>query len=298
MSNDIALSKIKRGYLKEDFQFFHLKDKKNDQFEFHYHDFNKIIIFISGKVTYLIEGKAYKLKPWDILLVNNNEVHKPLIEPEEFYERIVIWVNSSFLIEHNSRNCNLLSCFEVAFKEKLNIMRLKAEYLSDIKYILSQLESAWKSKEFGSDILKNSLFLQLIVYVNRLFLGGEDRKETNDIEYDETIAAILNYINENLKEVLSIESIAEKFYMSKYYLMHKFKAQTGYTVHNYILQKRLILAKDLIKKGKAVTEVYIDCGFSDYSNFIRTFKKNYGVSPKKYHKTIIEFERSVNRSYD
>jgi len=288
MTKTMDISAIKRGYLKKDFQFFHLKDKKHDEFEFHYHDFNKIIIFISGKVTYLIEGKAYKLKPWDILLVNSNEIHKPLIDADEVYERIIIWVNSSFLIEHNSYNCNLLSCFETAFKEKLNLMRLKAEYLSDIKYILSQLGAAWRSKEFGSDILKNSLFLQLIVYVNRLFLGADDQRETNDIEYDEAIATILNYINENLKEALSIESIAERFYMSKYYLMHKFKAQTGYTVHNYILQKRLILAKELIKKGKAVTEVYMECGFSDYSNFIRAFRNNYGVSPKKYYKIIME----------
>jgi len=132
--------------------------------------------------------------------------------------------------------------------------------------------------------------LQLIVYVNRLFLGTEDHKETNDVEYDEAVAAILNYINESLKETLSIEGIAEKFYMSKYYLMHKFKAQTGYTVHNYILQKRLILARELIKKGKPVTEVYIDCGFSDYSNFIRAFKNSYGVSPKKYYRIIMELD--------
>jgi len=290
MTKTMDISAIKRGYLKKDFQFFHLKDKKHDEFEFHYHDFNKIIIFISGKVTYLIEGKAYKLKPWDILLVNSNEIHKPLIDADEVYERIIIWVNSSFLIEHNSYNCNLLSCFETAFKEKLNLMRLKAEYLSDIKYILSQLGAAWRSKEFGSDILKNSLFLQLIVYVNRLFLGADDQRETNDIEYDEAIATILNYINGNLKEALSIESIAERFYMSKYYLMHKFKAQTGYTVHNYILQKRLILAKELIKKGKAVTEVSMECGFSDYSNFIRAFRSSYGVSPKKYYKIIMELD--------
>lgn len=70
----------KSGYLNNDFQLFHLKDKKNQEFEFHYHDFNKIIIFLSGKVTYLIEGKAYNLKPWDILLVNNHDVHKPIID--------------------------------------------------------------------------------------------------------------------------------------------------------------------------------------------------------------------------
>lgn len=293
MCDDKNTLTIKRGFLKEDFRFFHLKDKKHSEFEFHYHDFNKIIIFMSGKVTYLIEGKAYKLKPWDILLVNSNEVHKPLIGSEEAYERIVIWVNSSFLINHNSKDCNLLSCFEVALKEKLNIMRLKAEYLTDIKHILSQLETACSSKEFGSDILKNSLFLQLVVYLNRLFLGTQEQKELSDIEYDENIGGILNYINENLSEDLSIENLAERFYMNKYYLMHKFKKQTGYTVHSYIVQKRLIMANSLIKKGEPITQVYIECGFTDYSNFIRAFKNSYGLAPKKYYKIIMELEGGV-----
>ena len=83
----------KHGYLNTNFKLFHLKDKKAQNFEFHYHDFNKIIIFISGKVTYHIEGKSYELKPWDILLINNHDIHKPVIDPSEAYERIIIWVN-------------------------------------------------------------------------------------------------------------------------------------------------------------------------------------------------------------
>lgn len=288
--NDVL--KTKRGYLKEDFKLFHLKDKKNLKFEFHYHDFNKIIIFISGEVTYLIEGKAYKLKPWDILMVSSSEIHKPLIDPSGTYERIVIWVNPAFFKKHNNVECNLLTCFELASNQKFNLMRLNPELLSDVKYTLSQLEHAYKSIEFGSHILKNSIFLQFVVYLNRLFLGDSNNKELNDIEYDENIGAILNYINKNLSEDLSIENLSSKFYMSKYYLMHKFKKQTGYTIHNYIVQKRLLMANSLIKKGKAVTEVYIECGFGDYSNFVRGFKKMFGLSPKKHYKALREIENS------
>ena len=75
MNDEISTEKVKRGYLNEDFHFFNLKDQKRNEFEFHYHDFNKIIIFISGEVTYIIEGKSYKLKPWDILLVGKNDLH-------------------------------------------------------------------------------------------------------------------------------------------------------------------------------------------------------------------------------
>ena len=111
--------KIKRGYLNGDFEYFHLNDKKSMEFEFHYHDFNKIIVFISGSVTYLIEGKSYKLKPWDLLFVSGNDVHRPIISPNEPYERIVIWINTRFLEIHNNNNSNLLTCFELSSKKRL-----------------------------------------------------------------------------------------------------------------------------------------------------------------------------------
>jgi len=292
MKDEGTALNIKRGYLKRDFEYFHIKDKRDLSFESHYHDFNKIIIFISGKVTYLIEGKAYKLKPWDILLVGSNEIHKPLINPSGIYERIIIWVNPAFLTKHSNAEADLLTCFQLAASQKLNLMRLNPEFLDNVKNTLYRLNDACKDKEFGSQILKNSLLLQLVVYLNRLFLGAENRKELSDIEYDENIGAILNYINENLGEDLNINDLSSRFYVSKYYLMHRFKAQTGYTVHNYILQKRLIMANSEIKKGKPITEVYLECGFGDYSNFIRAFKKMFGLPPKKYYKALKEFENS------
>ncbi|MDU1320814.1 AraC family transcriptional regulator [Clostridium sporogenes] len=279
-------SNIKRGYLKEDFRFFHLKDKKDMEFELHYHDFNKIIVFISGNVSYLIEGKAYKLKPWDILFVSSNDLHKVIINNDEPYERIIIWVNSKFLEMHNKNNNNLLTCFQLSSKLKINLFRMEEHNISLIKHTLFSLESATKDREFGNIVLKNSLFIQLMVYLNRLFMNNTNHIEKNDIEYDKQIEEIINYIKENLQEDLSIDTLSSKFFINKYYLMHKFKSQTGYTLHKYIQQKRLAFSKSLIIKGHKITEVYIKCGFGDYSTFIRAFKKAYGISPKDYYKNF------------
>ena len=290
MQDDILISGTRRGYLKEDFQFFHLKDRKSMEFDFHFHDFNKIIIFISGNVTYLIEGKAYKLKPWDILLISSSEIHKAIIGASGTYERMIIWVNSNFLTKHNNAGSNLLDCFDIAAKEKRNILRLNTELLRQGKYILSQLKEECAGDDFGSQILKNSLFLQFIVYLNRLYLKPEDGKHQVEGDYNESIGEVIRHINENLCEEMSIESLASKFYMSKYHLMHKFKNQTGYTIHSYILKKRLIMANTLIKSGKSITEACTECGFGDYSSFVRAFKKMYGLSPKRHHKMVEELE--------
>jgi AraC-like DNA-binding protein len=290
MEDEKAILKIKRGYLNDDFRLFHIKDSKSLDFEFHYHDFYKIIIFISGKVNYLIEGRNYKLEPWDILFVSSSEPHKAIVDSSVVYERMIIWVNSDFLEKHNNADGNLLTCFEISSKEKFNLLRIGAESIVDIKYILASLEKAGNDKVFGSHILKNALFLQLMVYLNRLYLRTENDIRIMDIKYDETIEKILDYIKENLMEDLSIERLSSLFFMNKYYLMHKFKEQTGFTIHSYIMQKRLIQANSLIKKGKSITDACIECGFNDYSSFLRAFKNMFGLSPKKYYKTLIQLK--------
>jgi AraC-like DNA-binding protein len=75
------------------------------------------------------------------------------------------------------------------------------------------------------------------------------------------------------------------FYTDKYYLLHQFKLYTGYTIHQYVQQKRLITAKLLLKEGKSAMEACEESGFGDYANFIRAFKKAFGVPPGRYRKT-------------
>lgn len=62
--------------------------------------------------------------------------------------------------------------------------------------------------------------------------------------------------------------------------MHKFKKETGYTLHNYIMQKRIFKAKKLIDEGCPITKASLLCGFTDYSNFLRAYKKIFNASPK------------------
>lgn len=272
----------KSGYLNKDFELFHLRDKKNQDFEFHYHDFNKIIIFLSGKVTYLIEGKAYYLKPWDILLVNNHDVHKPVINSTETYERIIIWANSDFIEDHNYENCDLSTCFKLANEKSFNLIRLEAKFQNHMQLIIKSLEESSNSNDFASKLLSNSLFVQLLIYLNRIHLGNMYLNDNDSLKYDKQIEKILKYINNNLCKDLSIEFLSQKFYISKYYLMHKFKNETGYTLHNYVMQKRLLMAKDLIINGEAITKASIQCGFNDYSSFLRSFKSMFKKSPSDF----------------
>lgn len=284
----------KIGYLNDNFKIFHIRDKKDIKFEYHHHDFSKIVILIDGDLTYYIEGKAYILKPWDILFINKNEIHKPVVNPDKYYERIVIWLNPDFMAKYAQGNNDLLKCFEIAIKNNYNLLRLNMKSIEIIKNIIKDIQSCDNSNEFGSEILKESLFVQLMVLMNRLFLNSDKNRDMEDIQYDKTIEGVLNYINSNLENDLSIDTIASKFFISKYYLMRKFKSQIGSSIHNYIIQKRLILAKSLISEGLTMSNVCSKCGFNDYSSFVRAFKKVYGVSPSNYNPTIHNFENPIS----
>lgn len=288
MLNSSSFLTTKRGYLKGDFLFSHIKDQKNTDYELHYHDFNKIIVFISGNVTYFIEGKAYKLKPWDILFISSNEIHMPVIDPNQPYERIGIWVSTKILEKYSTEDCNLCTCFEITYKQKFSLLRINTAMLKKIKEKLNELEEAYKSSSFGSNVLRNSLALETIIYLNRLVIENEKFKKHVEIQNNKSIDSILSYINDKIKDDLSIDKLSEMFNINKYYLMHKFKMNTGYTIHNYIIQKRLSMANSLIMKGRNFKEACEESGFSNYSSFVRTFKNSYGLLPGEYYKALLK----------
>ncbi|HOO29025.1 MAG TPA: AraC family transcriptional regulator [Lachnospiraceae bacterium] len=262
----------KSGYLYQNFRLFHLRDKRDRKFDYHYHDFNKIIIFLSGNVTYYIEGKAYVLKPWDILLVNNHAIHKPVISPDVYYERIVIWIDEDFM---KNTTTDITACFQKASERSFNLIRLGSGLIDRLKNTVRDLELSLSENEneFGHTLLTDSLFMELMVYINRIYLGKKYESEPDALKYDKRIEEILKYIHLHLSEEISIDLLADSFYMNKYHLMHKFKEETGYTVHSYILQKRLLYVSRLHSTGTPITKAALAGGFKDYSTYYRAVKR-------------------------
>ena len=270
------------GYLNEDFRLFHLKDSSGQEKDFHFHEFDKLVILISGKVDYTVEGTTYRLEPWDILLVRHHMIHKAAIDLSVPYERIIIYLNSAY-VERFAPEAGLMDCFAAAEKRRYCLMRPDADSIERLKDALHRLEDTQGDELFGAQLLRGTMLVQLLVLINRIMLSDNSNK--NDAaEQDGKIAPALSYINENLTRELNIDDMAAMCYMSRYHFMRLFKAQTGCTVHNYIRQKRLVLAARLIREGMSASVAAAECGFSDYSAFHRAFTKTFRVSPGKIKK--------------
>ena len=144
---------------------------------------------------------------------------------------------------------------------------------------MSEFYRASKNQELGDNILEKALFYEFMVYLNRIFLEKQYICDQDSYTYDSRIEELLKYINRNLEKELSIEELSRRYFLSKYYMMRKFKEETGYTMHSYIVSKRLFLARSLISQGVPVTKAALQSGFKDYTAFIRAYKKQFGELP-------------------
>lgn len=274
----------KRGYLNEDFRLFHLKDSRAQKLDYHYHEFDKLILLLGGKVTYVVEGVTYFLQPWDVLLVQHNMIHKPTIDPVEPYERVVIWLGRDWLEKRSDPGEALDTCFHTVRQRGFHLLRTDGTRRLQYMQSIQQLEEALRSDEFGAGRMADTLCQQLLIAVNRDILRSRTATEAQDsYRVDPKMEEILKYITANLETELSVDVLAKRFYLSRYYLMHRFKAVTGYTVHQYISQKRLLRAGELIRAGVPVMKAAEQAGFSEYSTFLRAFQNTFHMSPREFH---------------
>lgn len=269
----------KTGFLTEPFKLFHIKDRVTKEFPFHYHDFYKIIYFVDGKVDYKIEGKTYQLKPHDFVLVDYNAIHRPEIESHVSYERYIIYLSEEFMKHENNAGESLAHCFELARQNRNQVIHFAPGSYENLVGCLMRIEREGQAGQgFLSDRMLEAAFLEFMVLFNRACIKQPKAFITTAV-YNEKIVDVISYIQENLTKELSIDYLASHFYMSKYYLMRQFKEATGYSIHQYINEKRILEAKRRLMAGASGTEVCYDCGFSDYSTFARRFKAIVGCAP-------------------
>ena len=119
--------------------------------------------------------------------------------------------------------------------------------------------------------------------INGICLSRETRPAEENISlYHSQVDDILSYINNHIGQPLSLTELAAKFFISESYICRIFKSTTGTTVNKYITARRISIAKSFLAEGVSVTDVCVRCGFNDYSNFLKSFTKSVGISPKKY----------------
>lgn len=290
----------KLGYLNEEFRFFYLKDTAMRSFSYHYHEFDKLLVFLSGDASYHIEGRTYELSPFDIVCIPHGDIHCPEINFSLPYERYILYISPDFyekfgedaelltgLLRQSKESGNYVYHTSLTARMQLGglLTELKVNSISgtdDGKHPSAHHHSApvnnSTSTPPGASLYAKTLVLQFLLSCAR-HLNADELVTEQKASYDKRMLEIIHYIGEHYTDDLSVEALAERFFFSRYHLMRQFKETTGYTLHNYINQKRLFAARDAIKSGIPAATASLSCGFHDYSTFSRAYKKLFGTAP-------------------
>ena len=262
-----------------DYEIFHYRDQKPSDVEVHHHDFFEIYLFLSGQVEYRVEGQLYHPQNGDLILINPMELHQPILHPgKQPYERIVLWISKTYLERFDQGPESLIRCFDTSLPTHSNLIHPTPSQHEQLQSLMEALVRERSCGDYASGLCAEGILMQFLVLVNRLALRAP--QETADPgETPALISQVLSYINDHYREELSLELLAQRFYVSKYHLSHTFSKTVGTSVYRYIILKRLMIAKQLLQSGASPGTVYAGCGFGDYANFYRAFKAQYGISP-------------------
>ncbi len=264
---------------RRDFEIFHYREPRPNEVEVHHHDFYEVYLFLGGEAEYWVEGHIFHLQPGDLLLINPRELHRPLIKTDHsVYERIVLWIDKNYLDKLSSNEVRLTRCFDNTIPTHTNLLRPTSAERSEIIARMGELVRESYGNDYGADLCASGIFLQFMVELNRMALNSAVRLEERE-EPSKLVSEVLAFINEHYNDDLSLEGIAEQFFISKYHLSHEFTRTVGVGVYRYIILKRLLIAKQMLEGGMAPGDVYGKCGFRDYTTFFRAFKAEYGISP-------------------
>lgn len=251
--------------------------------DFHMHNNHEIYMLLDGEIQYFVENICYPLHTGDLILFSNHEIHKAINTSDQAFTRLVLHVNPGFIRQYCTLQTNLLSCFHRS-PGTGNLVLLTAEERQTLLTLARPLAGAVNStKAYGDDLTALTNLIQVLLIVNKAW---QRTGQVRTAPKPHRVQAIMGYIDQNLTDPLTLDSIAEALALDKYYISHLFKTETESSIFQYILIKRIALAKELLLTGHTVEESCHLSGFHDYSNFIRTFRKNAGCTPGQFQRQL------------
>ena len=286
MAGKLSSYDPRQEMLAADFEIQHKRDTYLKNVELHHHDFYEIYYLVSGDVTYVIEGRLCRVLPGDLLLISPQELHQVSIAPGmEAYERYVLWIDRAAVRRLSSADADLERHLDSTRQGYTNLLRLPRDQRQRIRDLMEALFQESDSDDFGAGILRNNLVCSLLIQINRM-AEQHPREPETAVHSSRLVSDLVDYVNQHYRERLTLELLAERFYVSKYHLSHEFQKHMGTGVYKYIQKKRLQIARQLLAGGEHPSTVSGLCGFADYAGVYRAFVGEYGVAPRQYADSV------------
>ncbi|WP_339101663.1 helix-turn-helix domain-containing protein [Candidatus Enterococcus clewellii] len=253
---------------------------------FHMHNYYEMNLFLKGDMTFFIDDIKIQPVRGTLFLIDSTQVHGPKLLSQNEYERAIVHFDPKLALHLSVSQTDLLHCFSNFDGRTSKYVILDEKEIALFSELTKEIEKMGQASTFfGKEVLVNAYLAQLLVVANRH--ADEGIQLDNSVEHSEMIRNILTYINSHIKEKLSLRKIEKEFLMNKHYLNRLFKKELGISIYQFIILKKVSLAKQLLAQGYSPKQVYIMLDYQDYSTFSRAFKKVTDTSPTTYTKSIL-----------
>lgn len=247
----------------------------------HYHDAYELFLFLNGKASMYYDEEYHPMNPGDLYIVPPDIPHGAACYDSKVYDRLVVNVREDLLQELSTKDTDLSALLRGNTEGKIKVVNLNAKAQKRLIQLVEETSQAEEDrKAFGHDIEMKARAALLLIETNRFV--SEFHAQAGKKVQPKLVENIVDYITEHLTEPITLEVLANQFFITSKYISSVFHKNMGMTLREYIISKRVEYAKKLLSEGKNVSEACELSGFGDYSNFIRTFTLIAGISPGKY----------------
>ena len=265
----------------EGIEMLHFTDVTFGSFLLHDHDVIEIMLILDGDVGVAVKGERYDLPRGCMVLIPPKLVHQTIVpEGTKRYERMVLHIFPEY-VKLITKGLPATT-YRFQFTDKVNIFDYSPETFWMFRRLFERAYYAITQDKEYQRLVIPSLVVELFVEMEHILL---DRVTPPIPATNNLVTTVVDYIDEHFAEPgLTVEQIRESVYVSQGYLSRVFKSFTGSSVYNYLTYKRLIRAKELLVSGETVLDACLASGFTDYTSFLKTFKKAFHMPPTQYRK--------------
>lgn len=283
----------RQNMLSRDFEIYYYNDTFQNSHYYnvnsHVHNYYEFYFFLVGNVTMNIEGALHALKPGDVIIIPPNISHYAILNDEHIpYRRFVFWISIDYCNDLLQLSPDYVYLMQHARVTKHYIFHYDVIGFNTLQSKVFRLIEELHSNRFGRDAKITLCANDLILHLNRSVYEMEHPKSQHEQQH--LYQNLLLFIEDHLDEELTLDRLAEQFFVSKYHIAHVFKENLGLSVHQFITKKRLRMCQEAILSQTTISNIYLKYGFKDYSSFFRAFKKEFGMSPKEYRELTIRTE--------
>ena len=263
---------------------FHECDSSMLSWEYHSHDFYEFYFHIKGANFFCMDNDRYPLNPNQFILIPPFSMHG-LGQDGSItdYERAYLNLSSEKLRELNCGQLDLDSFFRTYTSRGNFLFQLSECEMADILRLLDQIN---EKSACDSPMDRFRLCSMVIAFLSEICdIMSRSTPIAATITPNTLMQEVLTYINSNYTQPITMNDLAHRFGVSVSSLAHEFVRYTRRSVYDYVLYRRIMLAREMISTPMSLSTIAYQCGFNDYSNFLRCFHKMVGMSPKEYRQT-------------